>query len=129
MPYLFIKTHVPYSQKHFIKFLPFQKNVIIFLCRASIEKRKTVLTSNNMLKYQNQILLYSDTDMCISHKSISLSFQKNMIISQSRASTEERNTVLTSHFDISQITAYLFRETHWPFSQKHFGKFTHFQRM
>ena len=39
----FRETHVHFSQKHFMKYLCFQKTVIFFQSKASTEKRNTVL--------------------------------------------------------------------------------------
>ena len=52
-----------------MKFLPFQKNVIIFKSKASIEKRKTVLTSNNSLNItKNGFSFPSNTWVCFSEE-------------------------------------------------------------
>ena len=39
-------NHVRFTQKHIMKFLPFQKNVIILQSKASREKMNTALTLN-----------------------------------------------------------------------------------
>ena len=40
-----------FSQKRFLKFLPFQMNVIIFQCNASAQKMNTPPNSNNSVTY------------------------------------------------------------------------------
>ena len=48
------------SQKSiFLEFLLFQKNMFVFQSRFSTEKKNTVLSSNNTLRYPIQRLLYS----------------------------------------------------------------------
>ena len=64
-------THVRFSQKDFMKFLSFQKNVIIFHCKASREKMSTALTLKRTLTYSKLGLFISEESMCVSHKSLS----------------------------------------------------------
>ena len=60
---IFSETHVHFSGKHIMKYLRFQKNVIIFQSKASPEKSKTVLTSNYTLTYHKQRLIFAEKDM------------------------------------------------------------------
>ena len=68
---IFRETHVHFSGKHLMKYLCFQKTLIIFQIKASPEKRKTVLTTNYTLKYHKKRFILAEKDMCISHKRIS----------------------------------------------------------
>ena len=92
----FRETHVPFSQKHCMKFYCFQKNVIIFQSKASTETRITVLAFFKSVTYPIKRLIYSEKGRCISPKIISWNsyLQKNMIIFQSKFTTQTRNTVL-----------------------------------
>ena len=69
--FTFLSNTCVLRTKSFFKFLPFQKNVIIFKCKASTDKRKTVLTSNYSLTYPKQLLLISEKEMSVSLKSVS----------------------------------------------------------
>ena len=64
-------TNVCFSRKHYMELIHFQMKVMIFQSKASTETRNTVLTFNNTLTYPKQWLIFSEKDMCISHKTIS----------------------------------------------------------
>ena len=70
--------------------------------------------------------MFSEKDVCFSQKHFMkfLLFQINVIILQSKASTEKRNTVLPikQNFDRSQTDNSHFGLTQVRFSQKHFMK-------
>ena len=76
MAYHFTETHVHFSLKHFLKFLSFEKNVIIFQYKASTEQRNPCAF---ITKAFHEIPLLS----------------MKMIIFQRKDSPEKRNTVLS----------------------------------
>ena len=82
-------THMHFSQKHFLKFLPFRIEVSILQCKTSREKMNTSLTLNITVTYPKQGVLIWELHMSFSHKSITwnsypfkttwLSFKKKLL--------------------------------------------------
>ena len=56
--YLFWETHVRFSQKHFMKFNHFQKNVIIFQSKASTETRNSLLILTILWHIANRFISF-----------------------------------------------------------------------
>ena len=86
-----------------MKFLPFQKNMIIIQRKASREKMNTALMSNNIGLSQTRASHFRVTHECFSQKHFMkiLPFQMKMLIFQWKDSTEKMNTVLTSNNSVT----------------------------
>ena len=86
-----------------MKILCFQMNMIICQSKASTEKRNTVFTITILWHIANNNFPFQSNTCAFLTKAFHelLSFQKNLIIFQSKASTEKIKTVLTSSYTLT----------------------------